>query len=204
MGRCLLVGSSLLGVQLLASCASKGSFNADAERCRSQTTASSQPPAGVFRLPEAVDEDIAERVTPHPKETSAYVLCMRSLGWKMDPSAGAQGKGLSAGEYSQLLAEDLTICVSGGGDESPRPPSSEAVSSSAARVVCACLKGKAAPGITSVDLGLVIGEGGRIRRVTAEPESPVAACLRESLPEAEVAEPPSAPWKATVRILHYQ
>jgi hypothetical protein len=129
---------------------------------------------------------------------------MRSRGWKMDPNGGAPVKGLSAQEYSKLLAADLTICVSAGTEETGAKPKPEAAGSSAARVVCTCLAEKAAPGVTSVDLGLVIAEGGEIRRVTAEPESAVSACLRESLPHAQVAEPPSAPWKAKVRILHYQ
>ncbi|HME73967.1 MAG TPA: hypothetical protein VKM54_29515 [Myxococcota bacterium] len=152
-----------------------------------------------------MDQTTAARVTPPPpKDTSAYALCMRSRGWKMDENGRPREKGLSAGEYSRLLAEDLTICVHGSGEEASSARSAEAAGSSAARVVCACLEGKATPGITSVDLSLVIGEGGKVRRVSAEPESPVAACLRESLPEAEVAPPPSAPWKAKIRILHYQ
>jgi hypothetical protein len=203
MQRHLLHGVAVLGVHLLAACAARDAFEGDAERCRSQAAAGSASASEDFRLPEAMDQTRSSRVnTPPVKETSAYALCMRSRGWKLDENGMAVEKGPPAEEYSKLLAEDLTICARGSEDTSPKP-STPAGGSSAARVVCACLEEKSAPGITSVDLALVIGEGGKVRRVTAEPESPVAACLRESLPEAEVVPPPSAPWKAKVKILHY-
>ena len=129
---------------------------------------------------------------------------MRSRGWKLDQAGRALDKGPSAGEYSRLVSQDLMICVRGADDQALSNPSAEGGGSSAARVVCACLQEKATPGITSVDLSLVIGEGGEIRRASAQPESPVATCLREVLTGTAVAQPPSAPWKVVVRILHYQ
>ena len=200
-----LRGLTVLAVHLLAACAARDAFETDAEQCRGLATAKAQSATEDYRLPEAVDQTTEYRVSPPPPTApSAYALCMRSRGWKLDENGKAVGqKGLPAEEYSKLLAQDLTICARGSG-EAPTPPPTGAAGSSAARVVCTCLEGEAAPGITSVDLGLVIGEGGKLRRVTAEPDSPVAACLRESLPEAEVVPPPSTPWKAKVRILHYQ
>jgi hypothetical protein len=203
MQRQLLRGVAVLGVHLLAACAGQSASEADAEHCRNQAAAGAPPANGDFRLPTAVDQTTESRVdTPPAKETTGYALCMRSRGWKLDENGRVVEKGLPAEEYSKLLAEDLTICARENGETSA-PRATQAAGSSAARVVCTCLEEKAEPGITAVDLGLVIGEGGKVRRVTAEPESPVAACLRESLPEAEVVPPPSAPWKAKVRILHY-
>ncbi|HTF36158.1 MAG TPA: hypothetical protein VK714_20950 [Myxococcota bacterium] len=205
MQRSLLHGLSLLGIQLLGGCAPTSNFDADANRCRSQATGSPRSAGADFRLPEAVDETVGARVPPAPQDTSGYALCMRSRGWKLDPDGRALDKGPSAQEYSKVVADDLMICVHGSGDETvSKHQSSEAAGSSAARAVCACLEGRATPGITSVDLSLVIGEGGTIRRVTALPDSPAATCLRESLPGTTVAQPPSVPWKVAVRILHYQ
>lgn len=204
MQRSLLHGLSLLGVQLLGGCAPTSNFDADANRCRSQATGSPRSAGADFRLPEAVDETVGARVPPAPQDTSGYALCMRSRGWKLDQAGRAVDKGPSAGEYSRLVSQDLMICVRGADDQALSNPSAEGGGSSAARVVCACLQEKATPGITSVDLSLVIGEGGEIRRASAQPESPVATCLREGLTGTAVAQPPSAPWKVVVRILHYQ
>lgn len=204
MQRSLLHGLSLLGIQLLGGCAATSNFDADANRCRSQAIGSPRAAGADFRLPEAVDETVGARVPPAPQDTSGYALCMRSRGWKLGPDGRVLDKGPSAQEYSKVVADDLMICVHGSGDETLSEQSSEAAGSSAARAVCACLGRKATPGITPVDLSLVIGEGGTIRRVTALPDSPVATCLRESLPGTAVVEPPSVPWKVAVRILHYQ
>jgi len=204
MQSALAFGLLLLATPLLGACTPAGSFNADVDRCHNQSNAGSPSTAEDFRLPEAVDQAVEGRVTPPPQDTSAYMLCMRKRGWKLDPQGRALGKSLSAEEYNQVVSEDLMVCVRGAGAETVSKPSGERPGSSAARMVCTCLTGKAPPGITPVELSLVIGEGGEIHRVSVQPDSPVATCLREGLPGTAVAEPPSPPWKVVIRILHYQ
>jgi len=188
-------------VLLLSACAGTDDFDTDADRCRQQSSTGAQTSNDDFRLPEALDQTLDARV-PAPAPGSAYALCMRSRGWKTDEEGKTVGRGLSAEAYSRLLAQELTICARRKDETDSSPLPAEAPS--ATRAVCHCLEETDSPGITSVDLHLVIGESGAIRRVTAEPESSMADCLKESLPHAEVTRPPSAPWKATVRILHYQ
>jgi len=204
MHRVLTVDLMLLAIWVLGACAPAGSFDADAARCHTPSGAASPSTAQDFRLPQALDQNLEERVKPAPQDTSAYVLCMRSRGWKLDSEGRAPTKGLSAQEYNKVVSDDLMVCVREAGDETLSKPSAEFAGSSAARTVCTCLKEKALPGITPVNLNLVIGEGGEIHRVGAQPESPVARCLMEGLPGTAVAQPPSAPWKVAIRILHYQ
>jgi len=202
MRRTLPFGFLLVAIRLIPACAPAGSFQADADQCHASVGSGSG--GEDYRLPEAVDQATEQRVNPAPQDSSAYVLCMRSRGWKLDPAGIAVGKGLSAGEYSTRVSQDLMVCVRGAEDQALSKSSAEETGSSAAHVVCACLQEKATPGITSVDLNLVIEGSGEIRRVGAEPDSPVATCLREGLLGTSVAQPPSAPWKVVVRILHYQ